>query len=521
MTTLVNLDPTRSTDATGTGAAQTIAFSADGTSLVAAGRDGTARVWRLGDPPSFLAAPVELPRHPGEIRAALFAPADKPLLATSAGDGRVRLWSASGIALGADAALSIPGPARDLGPLAFSGDGSLLVTGAEPGGNVQVWDPAKPGRPLAVFGGHSPGIEATAFTRTGRLLATSARDGSVKLWDLTDPARPVKVWENGNRNAGTVHALAFGGSDRLLVTANDDTTATIWDVGDPRNPRQLSSLTGHLGGAFGVAFHPGGRLLATASSDAVARLWDVSDPAKPVSWAASLAGDADNVSSVAFHPDGHMLATAGYSQAIRLWETDIDRAVAQICGLVSPAITRAQWTDHMAGHAYDPPCAKRNPPLVPKPAAAATASTEIVASHSGKCLASRGTDTTSGTPGAQFRCKGLHAGRWTFDRAGALHRVRNTATNLCLDARPGERKNGSGHLVVQRDCGTASTQLWRTAEILRTTSGEYVDIQLVHPATDQCLDINQGSVLDGALTIRWPCGSNLNQVFRVAATAIR
>nr|WP_042188789.1 RICIN domain-containing protein [Kibdelosporangium sp. MJ126-NF4] len=518
MTTLVALDPTRSTDATGTGAAQTVAFSADGTHMVAASRDGMARVWRLGDPPSLLATPVELARHPGEVRAALFAPAGTPLLATSAGDGKVRLWPTSGITQGADAALSVPGPTRDLGPLAFSGDGSLLVTGAEPGGNVQVWNPAKPGFPLAVFGGHGQGVEAIAFTRTGRLLATSARDGSVKLWDLVDPARPVRVWENSNRDAGTVHALAFGGSDRLLVTGNNDMTATIWDVGDPRNPRQLSSLTGHLGGAFGVAFHPDGRLLATASSDDAARLWDVSDPVNPVSWAAPLAGDADNVHSVAFHPDGHMLATAGYGQATRLWETDIDRAVTQICGLVSPVITRAQWTEHLPGRAYEPPCARRGLPPVSKPVAAGT---ELVVSHSGKCLASRATETTPGSPVSQFRCKGLLASRWTFDRVGTFHRVRNTATNLCLDARLGERKNGSGYLVVQRECGTADTQLWRTVETLRTTGGEHVDIQLAHPATDQCLDVNQMSALDGALAIRWPCGTTLNQVFRVAAGSIR
>lgn len=136
MTTLVNLDPTRSTDASSAGPVQMVAFSADGTSMAAASRDATARVWALGDPPSLVSTPVDLAVHQGEVRAALFAPAGPPLLVTSAGDGKVRLWPTSAIRQGADAPLAIPGPIRDLGPLAFSGDGSLLVAGAHPGRNV-------------------------------------------------------------------------------------------------------------------------------------------------------------------------------------------------------------------------------------------------------------------------------------------------------------------------------------------------------------------------------------------------
>ncbi|MGW4127286.1 nSTAND1 domain-containing NTPase [Amycolatopsis japonica] len=520
MTTLVNLDPTHSTDATSTGAVQTVAFSADGTQMAAASRDGVARVWRLGEPPSLVEAPVDLGTHPAEVRAALFAPAGPPMLVTSAADGRIRLWPTSDLRQGADPALSVPGPIRDLGPLAFSGDGSLLVTGADPGRNVQVWNPAEPDGPLAVFGGHRRDIEATAFTRKGRLLATSSRDGSVKLWNLDNPSSPSELWTSGNRNTGMTHALVFGGADRLLVTGNDDTTATLYEVSDPRNPRQLSSLTGHLGGVFGIAIHPSGHLLATASTDATVRIWDISDPAHPVIWAAPLAADADNVYSVAFHANGHTLASAGYGKTIRLWETDIDRAATRICGLVSPPITRAQWTEHLPGQAYEPPCTKRNPPPSPTPAATPTASTEIVASHSGKCLASRTTQTAPGAPVPQFRCKGLHASRWTFDQVGPLRRVRNAATNLCLDARPDERKTGGGHLVVQRECGPADTQLWRTVDIT-PDGGDHVYMRLARPDADQCLDINQASMLDGTPAIRWQCGTSPNQLFRVTRTSIR
>ncbi|ONI82962.1 hypothetical protein ALI144C_18095 [Actinosynnema sp. ALI-1.44] len=121
---------------------------------------------------------------------------------------------------------------------------------------------------------------------------------------------------------------------------------------------------------------------------------------------------------------------------------------------------------------------------------------------------------------SQFRCKGLNTSRWTFDRDGASHRVRNTATNLCLDARSDERRSGGAYLVVQRECGAAETQLWRAVEIAPNGTGQ-VDVQLVHRSTEQCLDINQMSALDGALAIRWSCGTTPNQVFRVTTASIR
>ncbi len=37
---------------------------------------------------------------------------------------------------------------------------------------------------------------------------------------------------------------------------------------------------------------------------------------------------------------------------------------------------------------------------------------------------------------------------------------------------------------------------------------------------DDCLDINGNAVTDGAHVVRWPCGDNPNQIFRVSAEAL-
>lgn len=71
MTALVNLDPERRSDSSSVGAVQTVAFSHNGQLLVAASRDGLARVWAVGDPPSLAMPPIAYLKHPDQVRSAV------------------------------------------------------------------------------------------------------------------------------------------------------------------------------------------------------------------------------------------------------------------------------------------------------------------------------------------------------------------------------------------------------------------------------------------------------------------
>jgi hypothetical protein len=253
LTALVNLDPARRLDTTGTGPVQTVAFSPDGKLLVAASRDGFARVWAVGEPPSLAAPPIAVVRHPDQVRSAVFDPAGG-LLATSGADGTVRLWTLADLAA-----------------------------------------------PAAEFGGDRREILTVAFNRTGRLLATTGLDGTVTMWNVSDHAHPVKLWAD-NRNIGVVRAVAFRPDNRLLAAGNDDSTVSLWNIDNPSKPRALPSVGGFSGGVAGVAFDPTGRILAAATLDNSARLWDVSDPQHAAALASPLAGDADTSTGWRFIP---------------------------------------------------------------------------------------------------------------------------------------------------------------------------------------------------------------------------
>ncbi len=73
---------------------------------------------------------------------------------------------------------------------------------------------------------------------------------------------------------------------------------------------------------------------------------------------------------------------------------------------------------------------------------------------------------------------------------------------------------------MQRPCvEEAESQLWRFETVSRqadATEGRFIHIQDV----DDCLNVNNNALTNGAPVIRWPCGDNPNQVFQVSTDAL-
>src|SRR5262249_47650018 len=105
---------------------------------------------------------------------------------------------------------------------AFAPDGQL-VTAQE--GGLHWWDVA--GRKLrrTLSGSGTAGVQSGAFTSCGRLLATTAADGRIQLWDLkTGKATPLI----GHRDRVT--ALAFTPDGKTLASASWDHSVRLWNA---------------------------------------------------------------------------------------------------------------------------------------------------------------------------------------------------------------------------------------------------------------------------------------------------
>ncbi|TWV46014.1 hypothetical protein FRZ03_15490 [Streptomyces misionensis] len=175
--------------------------------------------------------------------------------------------------------------------------------------------------PIALRG-HTDRVFNTVFRRDGRLLATSDKDRTIRLWDVADPDRPAA---RGVLHTDGTAAIAFSPDGSLLV-ARTWRSFSVWDVRNPGHPvvRAVRGSPADTDAVPGVAFSADGRTVAASGATGTVRLWDVRDPAHPLD--TPLAVGRNEVTAVAFSPDGTVLATANgaakrgrNSAAVRLW----------------------------------------------------------------------------------------------------------------------------------------------------------------------------------------------------------
>jgi WD40 repeat protein len=268
-------------------------FSPDGTRVITALQDGTARVWDAAS-----GAPLGAPmRHEGAARSAAFSRDGTRVLTWSASEAR--LWdAASGAPLGAP--MRHEGTGR-IDSARFSPDGTRVVTLS--GNEARVWDAASGtaiGAPLQ----HEGTVWSTAFSRDGKRVVT-ASGNEARVWDAASGA-PLGA---PMRHEGAVRSAAFS-RDGTRVLTWSDSEARVWDAA---SGAPLGAPMRHERRVGSALFSPDGTRVLTRS-DSEARLWDAASGA-PLG--APLRHE-DLVWSAAFNPEGTRVVTASGNEA-RVW----------------------------------------------------------------------------------------------------------------------------------------------------------------------------------------------------------
>jgi WD40 repeat protein len=230
----------------------------------------------------------------------------------------------------------------------ISPDGRTVVSGDQSG--VIAWHDAGTGGLIESRQTTAGAIQALAFSRDGRVLASGHWNGEITIWDVPTraPQRTVATndrvlalaWNGSRRIAvglisGAVRvidtrsgavvgrdiqahgngtwALTYLAEDRL-ITGGWDATIAVWDLasGAVDGPR----LAGHQFGIRSLALSADGNTLASAGLDGTVRLWDIKARR---ALGEPLQGHTGYVESVALSPDGRILASASGDATVRLW----------------------------------------------------------------------------------------------------------------------------------------------------------------------------------------------------------
>ncbi|MER9134754.1 TIR domain-containing protein [Mesorhizobium sp. M0830] len=300
------------------------AFSPDGTRIVTASGDTTARIWDTAIGTQLLA----LEGHTDRVTSAAFSP-DSRHIVTASVDKTARVWDAA-----SGAHVLTLDHQHYVRSSAFSPDGRRIVTLS--GGTVQVWDTATGAEVLELYDRHLY-FTSAALSPDGRHIITvsstlDALRTTSGIWDVASGAQVLAL----NGHEGTVNSAAYSPDGASVITASDDSTARVWDAA---TGAQVLVLNGHEGGVTSATFLPDGKRIVTASNDRTARVWDAATGEQVL----ALSSHEYHINSAVFSPDGTRIVTSSSDNVARIRDVSMGAQVLEL-GDLKGVVTSATFS---------------------------------------------------------------------------------------------------------------------------------------------------------------------------------
>ncbi|TQE10674.1 hypothetical protein C1H46_003577 [Malus baccata] len=167
--------------------------------------------------------------------------ASSQLREPSASSGSVQYWSWSKPQVDVKSF-----PEEPINPLAANSEGTYIVGGGS-SGNIYLWE-VNTGRLLKKWHAHYRGVSCLAFSDDGSLLISGSEDGGIRVWSLIGLFDDYQSQQESHlyMHNFTEHTLCvtdvvtgYGGCKAIIVSASQDRTCKVWSVGSGRLLRNV------------------------------------------------------------------------------------------------------------------------------------------------------------------------------------------------------------------------------------------------------------------------------------------
>ncbi|KNC55638.1 WD repeat-containing protein 91 [Thecamonas trahens ATCC 50062] len=291
-------------------------FSADGSSIASASKDGTVRLWTFSSFPSSRNAVI---RCSAPVLSLEWEPMSDRLLLAGTAQREIKLWSVN--EKKELYTLLAPAHVPRVTTLACSPSSQLFVAGLAgkaAGGELHVWD-LRTLQPTMELG-LSPEPTANtslAFNHNGRMLVAGGADGMIRVFDMST-GTPIMGWPAHDGAAGGVTGVAFTNDETSVVSHGADGKFTRWSLhslGSELYMYNTTGLTGTGGGELsGLAMDGDGEYMIVGTSASHGAIYHVEQHA-PVQ---TLGGHGSAVRAVDWHPTLNCAITGSADATVRV-----------------------------------------------------------------------------------------------------------------------------------------------------------------------------------------------------------
>jgi WD40 repeat protein len=178
------------------------------------------------------------------------------------------------------------------------------------------------GEVIRTLSGHTNIVYKAVFSPNEKLLASSSRDHTVRIWDVATGRELHKLTEM----KCSIKSVSFSPNGKTVAAVGNDGKVEIWNV---ESGKEIASLV-HTNSEkvdisnYSIVFSRDGKRIYVGNGDGTISEWDAVTGKETRNWKAH----GDGVFNLVFNPDFSILASGGYGDfTVKLWDTKTRREI--------------------------------------------------------------------------------------------------------------------------------------------------------------------------------------------------